>query len=349
MTQKPQKRVIHSIDEMNDLLYELKDRASVSIQETINAQMMVIKYVQSPSLIDTTFDSLIYSLKKSLKAAESKDMALRIQEQFSLMIQNYVFFLDARLQYSLDEHKREGQQLLREAGDMLATSVVKAAELAATGNISEIGNVIVQNVFQPSSPTEKSFFSKIVNWFIDEDNTSTQKNEFYQTLISLFDKMSRYQKVIGKSMLIAEMIKRYSPAIAQNACADEIEDVRARYADAKTKKERSMRFLAPMAFMYLAFGILMWQMVSCSTKASSIFSSEPAETATFSDWLPLILVFSAVWIFYIFDILAKRKTMSYCEDEAAEIDKKVDSYRDEINQVAQQFEENDDDLMDILK
>lgn len=335
MTQQPQRRVVHSIDEMNDLLYELKDNASVSIQETINAQMMVIKYVQSPSLIDTTFDSLIYSLKKSLKAAESKDIALRIQEQFSLMIQNYVFFLDARLQYSLDEHKREGQQLLCEAGDMLATSVMKAAELSATGNVSDIGNIVVQNVFQPSSPTEKSFFSKIVNWFIEEDNTSNQKNDFYQTLISLFDKMSRYHKAIGKSMLIAEMIKRYAPAIAQNACADEIEDVRVRYADAKFKYDRYIKQKPLMICLCLFTAFAFWGL-------GSLYGSV-------SMFLPIAPIYIIIGLWGYLDFKKHKGAMSMCEVKAAEIDKKIDSYRDEIDQIVQQFEENDDDLMDILK
>ena len=86
MTETPKE--INSLEQMGAWLASLESGASVSVQEAVKAQMQVIKFIQSPTLVDTTLDTLILSLKKSLKKASDENEKEHLRESFSLMIQN---------------------------------------------------------------------------------------------------------------------------------------------------------------------------------------------------------------------------------------------------------------------
>ena len=60
--------IISSFEDLNSYLLELQRDASYSIESAINAQLAVIQYIQTPSLVTTTLDTLILNLKKSLKS-----------------------------------------------------------------------------------------------------------------------------------------------------------------------------------------------------------------------------------------------------------------------------------------
>ena len=81
---------ISSIEDMTCFLEELQEHASDSVESAIKAQLQVIRFIQSPTLVDTTLDTLILNLKNSLDLSESKSETIKLKSQFSLMIQNYI-------------------------------------------------------------------------------------------------------------------------------------------------------------------------------------------------------------------------------------------------------------------
>lgn len=213
MTETPKE--INSLEQMGAWLASLEDGASVSVQEAVKAQMQVIQFVQSPTLVDTTLDTLILSLKKSLKKASNEDEKEHLRESFSIMIQNYVFFFDARMQYAINESKDEARQIFLQAGEMLSNSVKDVALMAVNGKKKvEVAAVVVHNLFDTNdNKSAFDLFNRIWKWWNKDKIIAEKREEFYVTLYNICKKLGKYQPLIGESMLINGMIERYIPAI----------------------------------------------------------------------------------------------------------------------------------------
>lgn len=213
MTETPKE--ISSLEQMGAWLASLENGASVSVQEAVKAQMQVIKFIQSPTLVDTTLDTLILSLKKSLKKASNEDEKEHLRESFSLMIQNYVFFFDARMQYAINESKDEARQIFLQAGEMLSNSVKDVALMAVSGKKKvEVAAVVVHNLFDANdNKSAFNLFNRIWKWWNKDKIIAEKREEFYVTLYNICKKLGKYQSLIGESMIINGMIERYTPAI----------------------------------------------------------------------------------------------------------------------------------------
>lgn len=213
MTETPKE--INSLEQMGAWLASLEDGASVSVQEAVKAQMQVIQFVQSPTLVDTTLDTLILSLKKSLKKASNEDEKEHLRESFSIMIQNYVFFFDARMQYAINESKDEARQIFLQAGEMLSNNVKDVALMAVNGKKKvEVAAVVVHNLFDTNdNKSAFDLFNRIWKWWNKDKIIAEKREEFYVTLYNICKKLGKYQPLIGESMLINGMIERYIPAI----------------------------------------------------------------------------------------------------------------------------------------
>lgn len=213
MTETPKE--INSLEQMGAWLASLENGASVSVQEAVKAQMQVIQFIQSPTLVDTTLDTLILSLKKSLKKAANEDEKEHLRESFSIMIQNYVFFFDARMQYAINESKDEARQIFLQAGEMLSNSVKDVALMAVNGKKKvEVAAVVVHNLFDTNdNKSAFNLFNRIWKWWNKDKIIAEKREEFYITLYNICKKLGKYQPLIGESMLINGMIERYTPAI----------------------------------------------------------------------------------------------------------------------------------------
>lgn len=84
---------VNSIEEFESCLKELQKGASESLASALNAQLQVVQYIQSPKLIDSSFDLFFANLRRSIKSAPNNVRKENIQERTQLMIHNYIFFL----------------------------------------------------------------------------------------------------------------------------------------------------------------------------------------------------------------------------------------------------------------
>ncbi len=216
---------INSLDQMGAWLTSLENSATVSVQEALKAQMQVIKFIQSPTLVDSTLDTLILSLKKSLKKASDEDEKEHLRESFSIMIQNYVFFFDARMQYAINENKDEARQIFLQAGEMLSNSVKDVALMAVSGKKKiEVATVVVHNLFDANdNKSAFNLFNRLWKWWKKDEIITKKREEFYVTLYNICKKLGKYQSLIGESMLINGMIERYTPAIYDYVCEQVLE------------------------------------------------------------------------------------------------------------------------------
>ena len=211
---------ISSLQEMSMWLNSLQKGASPAVREALSAQMSVIRFVQSPTLIDTTFDTLLYSLDKSLRITNNEDEKAGIREVFCLMIQNYAFFMDAKFQMAVNQNREEGRQLFAEAGELLSNSIKDVALMAVSGtDFQQIANTTISNFF--ASDNESSglfgFIKRIINYINQEDIIEEQRDLFYNTLDAIILKLgdSDTKSLLGKSNILSSMIKRYSPGIIE--------------------------------------------------------------------------------------------------------------------------------------
>ena len=118
---------ITKIEDVSSLLTNLQSSANESLSAALTAQLQVVRYIQTPELIGSTFDILLQNTKKAIKYANSDTLREQIRERTALMINNYIFFMQAKLdaQYMiLQEDKKKSRenarQLISEAAEMLS-------------------------------------------------------------------------------------------------------------------------------------------------------------------------------------------------------------------------------------
>ena len=209
---------ISSLQEMSQWLQTLQKGASPAVKEALCAQINVISFVQSPTLVDTTFDTLLYSLDKSLQVAQNPKEKSGIREAFCLMIQNYAFFMDAKYQMEVNKNREEGRKLFNEAGEMLSNSVKDVALMAVGGaDVSEIANTTISNLFSQDNGHGgiSGLLNRLYNYITQEDRLFEQQKQFYETIEKIILKLGEpeTQRLLGKSNLISGAIKRYIPGL----------------------------------------------------------------------------------------------------------------------------------------
>ena len=299
------KREISTIDEMTSFIDELKLDAPRPIEAALKAQLQIIRFVQSPTLSDTILTTLVDNLDESLHSCTNVTQRSKIRKQFSSMIQNFIFFLDARVQYCCHENKERSKQLFVMAGEMfsdnmrdlmlltiqnfgmvvkvgadvidvggiimaevgttMGTEAINSAKTGKTittdadgnitteekgldpeiagqnaklaehtvdtinGNLGELSdrvsthinqwqekveNTIINNIFSPEQIEKKNTFnSKMYDWWYQYEIIATERADFYETVNNTIEKLGHYYKIIGKSIVIHDMIKRYLPEL----------------------------------------------------------------------------------------------------------------------------------------
>lgn len=212
--------VITSLHDMSLWLNKLQVGASPAVKEALSAQINVIRFVQSPTLIDTTFDTLMYSLDKSLRITQNEEERAGIREVFCLMIQNYVFFLDAKFQMAVNQNREEGRKLFVEAGELLSNSIKDVALMAVSGvDYQQIASTTISNLFAPDNASGglSGLIKGIINYINQEDIIEEQKALFYKTTETIILKLGEPETkhLLGESNILSGTIKRYAPGIIQ--------------------------------------------------------------------------------------------------------------------------------------
>lgn len=243
----PPCRTINTIAEMEGYIEELSVRANDSVGAALKAQLQVIRYIQSPKLYDSSFDLFFQSIKKALRYAETPVMQDAIRERAAIMIQNYVFFMYAKLQFEIKVNRDHERQLIEDASKMLAQSIADVAQLATSMqsanksvNRAVVSEVVIKNFFS-SVDTDKNenLVTKFYRWWAQERITQQKTGEFLETIDQLTMKLHKQRTVIGESDLVAGLIRRYAEDMANYFYGGEIES--ATSAITKEKRQAEVR------------------------------------------------------------------------------------------------------------
>lgn len=212
------KTVINTVDGMSSWLQKMQTpQMSPSALQALQSQIQVLNFVKSPTLTGMAIDTMITCLHKAIQTATSHDEKEAVRESFALMIQGFMFFSEAQLQYAINSNKEEGAQLLSQAGGILAKSVISVATLAATGGMAAaaVGDVVVKNVFSKPSG-QKSFFGQIVTFFGNKKEIKEKQRQHIESLKNAFSLFDRYSTMIGPSIIIHSMLDRYGAKIIED-------------------------------------------------------------------------------------------------------------------------------------
>lgn len=219
---------IDSVDSLSGYLQSMQADASPCVMMALQSQLQVLKYVQSPSMMLMAVDNIMHCLYKALKSAEDEITKENLKETFSTLIQSFIFAVEAKLRYEIDSAREESIQLLAEAGDLLMSSVTSTAMMVvpvAAGQkvsraIPKMVNVFAQNAEQ------KSFIGRLIMVKGKKAMMEEKKAEFDKTLNYIFEELDNYSALVGPSIQLHGMLKRYADGLIERYAIAQYESVK---------------------------------------------------------------------------------------------------------------------------
>lgn len=208
---------INTLDGMSSFLQDMQgNQCTPSAMQALQSQIQVLNFVKSPALTGMAVDTMVMCLYKAIQSAINDTEKDAVRESFALMIQSFMFFNEAQLQYEINSNKEEGMQLLTQAGDVLSKSVVSVAALVASGGVAaaSVGNVVVKNVFARQNG-QQSFFGKLISFIGDKKRVEEKKKQHFDSLKNTFTTFDRYAEIIGPSIVIHGMLERYARKLVE--------------------------------------------------------------------------------------------------------------------------------------
>lgn len=207
------KLIVSTMEGMKTWLTDLGKDTTPALMQTLQTQLQVLKYAQSPSLTGMALDNMILCLDKAAKSSTSPTELTNIKEAFASMLQNYFFMLEANLKCAQIKNKQESAQLLTQAGEMLSDAVTKTA-IAVSGNEIDLTNTVVKNVFE-SPEVQSGYIKKLFSWISDKKILAQKEEEFYKTIEMLFETFDENSELLGKSILYNGMLSRYRTQLVE--------------------------------------------------------------------------------------------------------------------------------------
>ena len=229
---------IDSVDSLNCYLQSLQADASPAVMMALQSQLQVLKYVQSPSMMLMAVDNIMLCLHKALKSAEDETTKENLKETFTTLIQSFIFAIEAKLRYEIDSAREESIQLLAEAGDLLMSSVTSTAMMVvpvAAGK--KVGNALPKmvNVFAQNAE-QKSFLGRLIMVKGKKALIEEKKAEFDKTLNYIFEELDNYSALVGPSIQLYGMLKRYADGLTERYAMAQYESVKNQINDKESVK-----------------------------------------------------------------------------------------------------------------
>ena len=204
-------QVVSTVEGMRTWLCNLGKDTTPALMETLQVQLQVLQSVQSPTMTGMAIDNMILCLDKALGLSTDKKETDNIREAFASMLQNYMFFQEANVRYASIKNKKDANDLLEQAGNMLSKAVVKTAVAVSQGNLVTAA-LDVRNIFD-SDETRKGYFSKLFLWYADKKAVKEKEENFYKMVESLFDIYDQNAELLAPSILTKGMLGRYRKSL----------------------------------------------------------------------------------------------------------------------------------------
>ena len=202
-----------SLEEVQDALSLMAEDANKSLAHALKAQIQVVKYISKPDLYGSTFDLFFKNLKKAIDYAEDDENIYELREQAGLMLNNFVFFMKAKIEWEVAVNRKEGESLFLEAAHGLAESVLTLSSMYYGGAVKAALKVTAVKqlsalFFNPNYEGD-NWFKKAGRWLFKSSRTAEKKADFLETLDRLANKLVDKYDTIGSNDLIAGIYENY--------------------------------------------------------------------------------------------------------------------------------------------
>jgi hypothetical protein len=203
---------VSTTDEVVECLNSLAVQANQSVASALKAQVQVIKYITKPDLCGSSFDLFFKNLKNALVHCEDEENAYEIRAKAGLMLNNFIFFTKAKIEWELLVNRKEGERLFVQASNELAQSVCEIALLPGGTAKAVVKATAIKNLskilFNPDEQSD-NWFKKATRWMFKNSRAAEKQAEFAETLDKLADKLVKHRDIIGKNDLIAGIYENY--------------------------------------------------------------------------------------------------------------------------------------------
>ena len=343
-----------NLQDVEVALQQIAETANESLAAALNAQIQVLKYVQSPKLYDSSFDLLFANVRKAIKMTDSSKERELIREKAVVMLNNYVFFMQAKIDYDTAVQRKEYATLMEDAVMTLGESVADIATAAATAGAGvaakasakvAIKKAVVDSFAKQMGKGEDGIVEKFVRWCNKSSALQQRNEEFLETLFSLFCKLEKHKKLIGHSNIISGLIERHAGDIVNHYMKEEAEEI-AESTKKNNKNVKSLTFFLLLLF-WPASSFLIWICRACSNAGTAVANwfrkaeNEVVPTEYTNDIYWYILGFSLLLgvITYIVYFVRERNI----EKMQQAYEAKYNEMHNNLMKIADAFEEGDED------
>ncbi len=215
------------------LAIEKQSNAEVLIY-TIKAQLQTLQIINGYKLSASVVDLFFQNLHRALKLCGNEEEKAGLRARMAIMLNSMVFFMQAKIIFLEDKASEDGRDLLKQGCVMLAEAV---AETAADAEREKVSKSIVENMrdgvvdmatggeayaaklamqlFKNLTKTKNlPFFKRLIDRKGKLEEIEKQQYEFELFLENTFHKISRYRNLLGKSIIMAELVRRHTDKLS---------------------------------------------------------------------------------------------------------------------------------------
>lgn len=214
-----------SIDEAINYLQSIQVNTNLTINNIIDAQIQVIKFIQTTELVNGAFDTFFFKIELAVQNSSDSEKETILNQARSICT-NFIFFSKARLEYKKVVLKEEEYKLITEKYEAMAEAanallngikevVIAVIKYEKGGNPFDNPKELINKILEPCSK-KGGFVDKLCHWFQGDEILKKKKKEyeneklqFEKMLINFVDKLYRYRNLLGKSGLISGLIENY--------------------------------------------------------------------------------------------------------------------------------------------
>jgi hypothetical protein len=201
---------------------EQQSKTTDILHYTIEAQLQMLQIVNGHNLYLSTVDLFFENLQKALELADNKQEKTRLRGNMTIMLNSMVFFMEAKIIYLQDESSNRGRELLKQGCGMLAGAVTEivavgagAVGAGAVGAGAAVAKLATQLFKSMMKKENVGFWSGVIDWWGKENEIAKRQCEFENFLEKIFHKIDRHKRMLGKSIIMGELIRRYADDMAQ--------------------------------------------------------------------------------------------------------------------------------------
>lgn len=204
------RKEITSTDELNSFISQVSINAPSPVKRMLNSQLQIIKTLKAPTLVDFALTEMVDGLYMSLEECSTDDEKKLVRRQFSSMIVNLIFFLDADLHKTIQDDDQLAKKTFLTAGDLFMDNMrdIMVCSINTFGTTGKIIATSADHIGKDVMITLNGATAQVVNAVgasgfdataTAQENCSTQSTSFHKDPMS--DEAVRVNKEISNEVI----------------------------------------------------------------------------------------------------------------------------------------------------